>query len=287
MIKTAKFALSFGTAVLLTVPSVFADRIENVTESFKPDGAERVEIDADFGMGRLVISTDDIEDVARFDVDYDTRQIRQYIDYSTRGSVGQLEFGAKNRRTFGHSDHVVNDWTIVLSTRYSTELTMDIGACEPRIDLGGIPLTDVALDIGAADGSIGFSKKNPARMEKLDLNIGASDIEVTDLGNANFEYMEFNCGAASAKLDFFGELTGTSEVRIEVGVGSADITIPKDLAVRIITDSGDWFSSVDFHHDNLEEVRKGVFESEGYSSAENRLLIDLEVGMGSVDLYFK
>lgn len=270
---------------LLSLP-VMADRIENISESFESDGAEQIEIDGDFGLGRIFIGSADMDEVAKFEIEYDSRQIRCDLDYSTRGKTGYLEFRTKNRRS-NYDDDNVNDWDITLSTQYSTEFDLDIGACEAEIDLGGIPLTDVSLDIGAADGQITFSKKNPIRMENFNLDIGASSVELTKLGNANFDYMDFDCGAASCKLDFSGDWEGASEIQIDVGVGSAKIYIPEELDARILTDSDGWFSSVDFHNDNLDEVRDGVFETEGYRQAKNKLLIEINVGMGSVDIHFR
>jgi hypothetical protein len=276
-----------GLLALFLVSTALADRIENVSESFPPQGIKSLQIDTDFGLGKLNISAADIEEVGKFDVEYDSRLIKYFLDYAPKGDVGYLEFGTKTRHSTIHGDEVTNDWKVILSNRYPTELSMDIGACEHEIDLGGIPLTEVTLDIGASDGSITFSKKNPVRMENFDLDIGASSVELTDLGNANFDYMSFDCGAASCKVDFFGEWEGSAEVSIDVGVGSAKIVIPRDLEVRIITDPDSWFSSVDFHNDDLEEVRDGVFESEGYRGAKNRLLLNIDVGMGSVDIHFK
>ena len=270
---------------LMSIP-VMADRIENVSKSFDPDGAEEIELEGDFGLGTLLISPADMTEVAKFEIEYDSRLIMYYLDYSTRGNTGQLEFGTKSRRS-RHNDDIINDWEIQLSSKYPIDMALDIGACEAEIDLGGIPLKELSLDIGAVDGSIIFSKSNPIRMENFDLDIGASSIELTKLGNANFEYMDFDCGAASCKLDFSGDWKGSAEVEIDVGVGSVKIIIPEDLDVRIITDSDGWFSSVDFHNDNLEEVRDGVYETEDYRKAKIKLLIEVDVGMGSIDFHFR
>jgi hypothetical protein len=36
--------------------------------------------------------------------------------------------------------------------------------------------------------------------------------------------------------------------------------------------------------DDMDEVRNGIWETEGYDSAEHRLTIDASVGMGSLKL---
>ena len=277
--------LILGSVLILVAGQVLAGRIEEVSESFEVGDAENIVIEGDFSVGELRILTSDMSEVAIFDIEYDKRKIRYYADYDTRGKTGYVDFGSEMKRSF-NSGNVVNEWDILLSTKYSTRLILDMGACEVDIDLGGLPLTELELDIGAASGRIEFSSKNPERLEEMDIDIGASSVKITKLGNANFEYFDFNCGAASAELDFSGDYSGQGEVQIDVGVGSADISIPRDLEVRIITDDSGWLSSIDFHHDDLKKVRRGTYETKGYRDAKTRLLIEVDVGMGSVDFYF-
>ena len=45
-------------------------------------------------------------------------------------------------------------------------------------------------------------------------------------------------------------------------------------------------SSIDFHGGDLEEVDEDFFETPGFDKAKDRLYLKLEVGMGSIDIYF-
>ena len=114
--------------------------------------------------------------------------------------------------------------------------------------------------------------------------IGASSLDFLDLGNAHVDRMNFSCGAASCVLDFRGDFRGETELDLEVGVGSVDIVVPRGLAVRVEGDDS-WFSSLDFHGLKLREVRDDVWETPGFDDANDRLTIQVDIGIGSVDIY--
>ena len=79
----------------------------------------------------------------------------------------------------------------------------------------------------------------------------------------------------------------SADIEIDVGLGSAEITLPKDVAVRIETDDDSWFSSIDINARELDEVDDGIYESDDYENADIRITLVLSVGMGSIDIYRK
>jgi hypothetical protein len=271
------FALVFGGAAV-------AGDVERATETVDAEGAERIVVECDFAAGDMWVRTDDMADAAILNVTYEPRYVDYFVDYKLRREVGYLELESDLRR---HIDvnKVTNEWELVLSTRYETELTMEIGACNAEMDFGGLPITELRLDIGAASGVIEFSKPNPKRMELLDIDVGAASVIFKKLGNANFGELNFDCGASSADLDLRGEFRGESRMDVSVGVGSANIVIPEGLAVRVEGADDHWLSSVDIDDLDLERVRRGIYESEDFQDATDRLIIDLDVGMGSVEVY--
>ena len=180
-----------------------------------------------------------------------------------------------------------NDWDVNLSTRTPMELRREMGACKAEMDLGGVPIRELSIEIGAASGVLDFSSPNPERMQEFEIEAGASSLYLTNIGNANFEHFKFSGGAGSFDLDLRGKYTGESKLEIEVGLGSADIILPKGLPVRIESDNNEWFSSVDLHGGNLDEVEDGIYESPDFGKATIRLTIRLDVGMGSVDVRWK
>jgi hypothetical protein len=272
--------------ILIFAVTSFAGKVERASEKVSTTEAKIIEIDGELGAGKFTISTEDIPELALFDIAYDKKAVKYYVDYYERGETGFLTFESDRRKSISF-DTEENRWDIVLSNKYESKLDLSIGACDAKIDLGGLPLRELSINFGAASGIIEFSKPNSIRLEEFRLDAGASSLDLQSIGNANFSRFEFSGGVGSFKLDFRGEYKGESEIYIEIGLGSADITLPIGVPVRVISADANWLSSVDFHNDDLDEVDDGEYESAGFAKAKDRIVLKLEVGLGSVDLFWK
>ncbi len=273
-------------AFLLAATTSFAGKIERDSEAVTPIEAKVMEIDGKLAAGEFKITTDSIGELALFDIEYDTRAVRYDVDYYEKGDKGFLTFESDRRSNIKY-DGDDNRWEIVLSKKYESSLNLDIGACDAKIDFGGLPLKKLTINMGAASGLIEFSKPNPIRLEEFKMDAGVSSLNMASIGNANFSRFDFNGGLGSFELDFRGEYKGESEIFIEIGLGSAEIILPADVPVRVESDGDNWLSSVDFHGDIPLNIDDDVFESEGFEDAKTRIVLHLQVGLGSADLYFK
>ena len=129
--------------------------------------------------------------------------------------------------------NVVNDWQLKLG-QTPLDLTINAGAYESTLTLGGIPLTNLTINDGASNTSISFNSPNPARMQHLVYKTGASTVSLTGLGNANVADMSFESGAGSYTLDFSGKLQQESNVHISSGVSNFKIIVPSTTACKVI-----------------------------------------------------
>ena len=279
-----------ATLILIILMLLFAtvtagNRYEEVTEKIDAEGADNIIVNLDFGAGTVRLEPGDIGEAAIVDIYYDARRVDYRIEYENKGGTGYLDLESELKK-HRNNDDLDNEWDVVLSNRYPAEIYFDLGACEADMDLGGIPLEMLELEIGAASGEIEFSKPNPRRLKEIIIDVGASSLDLNDFGNANFEYMEISSGAASVRLDLRGDYKGESRVNVDVGVGSMDVILPKGVDVSIETDDG-LFSTIDFHGGDLEEIDDDLYETRGFDSAKDRIKIMVDVGMGSVDFYFK
>lgn len=281
-----KYGITALVLVMLLAASAVSARMEQVSKQIDPEGAERIVIEADLGGGQFNVITKDMKEAALIDIEYDPKRVDYEVDYRVKRSKGYLILESTTRRG-KDLDTDRNIWDVTLSTRYPVEMHMEFGACDAEMDLGGIPLEELSLEVGAASGVIEFSQPNPIRMRDLSIDAGASSLEIVSLGNARFHEMSFEGGVGSFDIDFRGKYEGESEARIEIGLGSADIIIPRGLAVRIETEGGNWLSSVDFHNDDLDEIDDDIYETPDFDKADDRLVLYIEVGLGSIDVYFK
>lgn len=269
---------------LVLIGSVFAGPVEREERTVTVEKAKDLVVEIEFGAGKFALEPRDMADAGKLKVEYEPEYVSFDVDYKERESTGYVRMESDFRRRH-HDDDIENRWDLALSTRYPMELDLSIGACDARMDLGGIPIRMATVEIGAADGLIEFRKPNPERMEEFNFDIGAASVELQGLANANFEYLDLEIGAASCDIDLSGEFEGESVIELDVGAGSADFLVPEDLAIAIEADTDGWFSSVDFEDLDLEKVSRGRYESEGFQDAKKRIVIMVDVGFGSVDFH--
>jgi len=131
-------------------------------------------------------------------------------------------------------------------------LSVEGGATESEIDLGGVPLRGLTIKYGAGKQEFDFSAPNPEVMEQLTISAGAAAFEMDRLANANFTQMKLEGGAASFELDFGGVLQRNAEVKINTGMASVELDIPATTAAKI----------------NAEAVLGGVEVGDGFMKKE-------------------
>jgi hypothetical protein len=140
-------------------------------------------------------------------------------------------------------------------------LTIETGASDFDLDLGGVPLSRLMVRQGAGKFELGFPQPNPEPMELLEISSGAAAIELENLANANFSEMRLSGGAASYELDFGGVLSRDAEVSIETGISGVEVSVPTSTAARVTAETT--LGSVD--------VGDGFTRSEGAFSTEAAL----------------
>ena len=131
-------------------------------------------------------------------------------------------------------------------------LTIETGASDFELDLGGVPLTRLAVRQGAGKLELGFSEPNPEPMELIEVSSGAAGIELENLANANFSEMRLSGGAAGYELDFGGVLRRDAEASIETGLSGVEVSVPGSTAMRVVAettlgsvDVGDGFTKLE------------------------------------------
>jgi hypothetical protein len=140
-------------------------------------------------------------------------------------------------------------------------LTIETGASDFDLDLGGVPLSRLMVRQGAGKFELGFPQPNPEPRELLEISSGAAAIELENLANANFSEMRLSGGAASYELDFGGALSRDAEVSIETGISGVVVSVPSSTAARV--DAETTLGRVD--------VGDGFSKSEGSFSTESAL----------------
>ena len=169
-----------------------------------------------------------------------------------------------------------------VSTRRPFALSLDLGASDhTKIDLGGIPITETDIKLGAGQAKFDFSTPNPQEMDGFTLRAGAAELALTGLGNSGARRIDIDGGAASVTVDFGGSLARDLDATIRTGMASTEIVVPKTSAARIRTKTalsgvnvGDGFT-----------VKDGAYSTLAFLGGQQPVLtIDVQSALGSVAL---
>jgi hypothetical protein len=225
---------SIACSVSVDVPRVETGSMETleITEDY-PQNVETAELTVIMGGGTLNISAGGdqwVSGTIETNVPIWRPEIKRRSDSLEIIQQAQENFGLPN-------DKVDNDWNLQIGD-FSTDLIIKAGAYQGKLNLGGIPLTNLEISDGASQADITFDSLNPAVMQDLRYKTGASQINIEGLGNANFEEMSFEGGAGSYTFDFSGDLQRDADIDINYGLGDVEIIFPRGTNARIQVEGG-------------------------------------------------
>jgi hypothetical protein len=130
-----------------------------------------------------------------------------------------------------------NEWDLKLGTA-PMDLTINAGAYEGDFDLGGLALTNLTINDGAAQVTVDFSSANKKKLGVLSYKTGASNVTLKNLGNANFGTLIFESGAGNYKLDFGGSFQRDGSATIRSGMSNLTLVVPTNIAATVKVSSG-------------------------------------------------
>lgn len=195
-----------------------------------------------FGAGTLTLSPG-AENLVDGTVVYNVEDLKPEI----QKNGNNIEIKQGNLEGLPPFDEFVNEWNLQLGDT-PLDLTVQAGAYEGHLDLGGLALKSLTVRDGASKVDLSFDEPNQTEMSILRYETGASTVTIKGLANANFSTLTFTGGAGNYTLDFSGELQRNAIATIEAGFGDLSLVIPEDLNTVItvegtavnINHSSDW-----------------------------------------------
>jgi len=129
---------------------------------------------------------------------------------------------------------------------------------------------------GARDWTIGLSDAIPLL---LDVEVGASDTSL-DLTGLRVTELRLRAGASSTEVRLPAH-AGHTRASIKAGASSLSLLIPEGVAAHIQTKGG--LAAVTVDRARFPQI-EGAYRSPDFETAENRVEIEVETGVGSVDI---
>ena len=285
MLKAAPFVLSAALAM-----HAFAGGLH---KEIKRSTEKEVRIKLESSFGTVVFSKGVSNKVLIFDLKMDEdRKPNVDIDYRIKNDIGYLDISRESDGGTSFFPHVNDDeekndgnfvngkWYMRFTDAVPLSIDAELGAGRGDFDMTGLDIKDFTMSAGASSTTLLFGEPNKSEIEDLEIKSGVSKFVGEKLCNANFQRMVFEGGVGSYYLNFDGELHREVDVRIKIGLGVVTIVIPRETGAKVHYQEN-WFSNFSIDKD-FDEERKGVYTTENYSSAEGKMNIYIESGLGSV-----
>ncbi len=282
-----EIVLMFSLLTFLGVHA-FGARLTTVTEKATGPGVRIVDAEVKLATGEFNLYKEALakDEVAKLTGDYDESVYEYDYSFDPSGKRGDLFFSSEIRsRIHTNIDGHNNRWDIAFSPDVELRLNADIGAAKADLNFGDLALSELKLNVGAAEARVDFPTANKTPLNYFKVSAGACELKIYGIGNSRCDEFEFEGGVGSFLLDFSGQYEGRMDTKIDIGLGSVDITIPADLGVRLEADDN-FLSSVNFPKDAFKRVHEGsdIYETENYDTAKGQITLRLHVGLGSANI---
>jgi hypothetical protein len=252
-----------------------------VTSSRQPSGERALDVAVEYGAGRLRVAPAERSVLYQFEMRYDEGQVAPLTEYDR--ASGRLRVGMEPRdgKRGIRMDRVADESRADLRLSRDVPLDLDLkfGAGEAEVDLGGMALRNLRVATGASETVVSFGAPNRMAADEVEMEAGAAKFEARGLGNARAARFRFKGGVGETTLDFGGAWDRNATASVSMGIGSLTLRFPRSLGVRVVKDS--FLTSFD---STGMVKRGGAYYSRNWESAQNRLTVEVDAALGSIDV---
>ena len=225
-------SMACGFSIDLPERAQAGPEVEESIEIADPESDE-TRLTLSFGAGQLTLSPDPhganlVEGTAVYNVADLKPRIQKNGD--------SIEIRQGDFKSLPFFEDMKNEWDLRLSDS-PLDLTLEAGAYEGTLELGGLALKSLTVRDGASHVDLSFQEPNQTEMSVLRYETGASDVKLTGLANANFSTLAFSGGAGNYTLDFGGELQRDAVVTVNSGVGNVSLIVPEGIQADVTVES--------------------------------------------------
>ena len=188
-----------------------------------------------FGAGELHLDPGAKGDLVDGSATYNIPELKPEV--KTNGSDITIQQGNDKLNSVPTMNNIKNIWDLKLGDK-PMDLTIEAGAYEGKLELGGLSLNNLTVKDGAANVELSFASPNLTEMSVLRYETGASTVTIAGLANANFGTFIFSGGAGSYDLGFDGSLQRDATVTVDSGLSDVTLRIPKNVHVVATVEGG-------------------------------------------------
>jgi len=187
------------------------------------------------------------------------------------------------RVVFNYSDPSVP--TMVQDdNRISVTLNRTPASWINSFDIAELYLNDIISHVSISTGAGSMTLDNNRETvedSELRISTGAGSVNISEFDSLGFENIYLSTGAGSVDC-VVSSITGEKRVDIDTGVGSIDISILSSIPHKIVYNTG--VGSFDYPNTDCSLSCDGEVKSNDYDNATDSLYININTGVGSIDI---
>jgi hypothetical protein len=133
----------------------------------------------------------------------------------------------------GNNSATRPELTVVIPTGVPIDLSLRVGQGESRIDLGGLTLTDLGLDVAMGNHEVDFKEPVVRGLRRARLNASMGNISIDHLGNARAESIDASGSMGNLKVDLGGDWQKDTETDLSLRHSMGELTVNVPTQVRL------------------------------------------------------
>jgi hypothetical protein len=126
--------------------------------------------------------------------------------------------------------------TVVIPTGVPIDLSLRVGQGESRIDLGGLTLTDLGLEVAMGNHQIDFKEPVVRGLRRARLNASMGNVSIDHLGNARAERIDAAGSMGNLSVDLGGDWQKDTETDLSFRHSMGELTLNVPTQVRLTAD---------------------------------------------------
>ncbi len=232
-----------------------------------------------YPVGRISLRATSDPVIYAMHLRYDEEYMSPLHKYDAEAHRATLGFDGDDMRWKNRKDLGESSLDLELSSVVPLDLDLRLGAAEARLNIGGLAVSRMRVETGAADARINFSEPNKTEMRRLDIQLGAAGFVIRNLGNARVSEIWVDGGVGKVDLDFGGKVENDVTVDARVALGKFLLRLPRDVGVRVEIQR----VIAGFEHRGLYK-RGNAYYSDNWDDAKVRMRVRAETVMGAIEI---
>ena len=197
-------------------------------------------IDLDFSMGELRVVPGPLGSAIRVEGQYDRNKfvLEEVFQEGDGGDwTYSLTFDSKGgmlgMMARGGVVEGDNRITLFIPRGYEFRLVGELGLGSAELDLGGLAIVDIDLEIGLGDHEIGFREPTALPVEQIVLDSSLGALELREIGNASPRVVDIRHSVGDLVVDLDGAWQRDAEMKVHLGLGGTRIMGPREARLEI------------------------------------------------------